>query len=181
MSGQPSGTVTFLFTDIEGSTKRWEHQPEAMAKAVARHDQIMREAIHKHNGHVFKTVGDAFCAVFPSADEALAASVDAQKAIAAEPWGEIGPIRVRMGLHTGEAEERDADYFGPTVNRVARITSAGHGGQALLSGTTGEHVEDRLPPMSGCGTWGSIGSRTWPDPNAFYRSSVQGSRATSPG
>ena len=98
MTGQPSGTATFLFTDIEGSNKRWERQPEAMAKSVARHDEIMRAAILQHNSHVFKTVGDAFRAVFPSAEEALGASVDAQKATADEPSGEIGPIRVRMGI-----------------------------------------------------------------------------------
>lgn len=145
MSNQPSGTVTFLFTDIEGSTKRWERQPEAMAKAVARHDQLMRAAILEHHGHVFKTIGDAFCAVFPSAEDAVAATLAAQRAIADEPWGEIGSIRVRMALHTGEAEERDADYFGPPVNRTARLVSAGHGGQMLVSSVTGEHVTDQLP------------------------------------
>ena len=145
MSAETSDSLTFLFTDIEGSTKRWERKPEAMAKAVARHDEIMRAAIAMHHGHVFKTVGDAFCAVFPNAHDAIAATVTAQKAIAEEDWGEIGPIRVRMGLHTGTAEERDADYFGPTVNRVARIMSAGHGGQMLLSSATGEHAGERLP------------------------------------
>ncbi|HEV2127102.1 MAG TPA: adenylate/guanylate cyclase domain-containing protein, partial [Thermomicrobiales bacterium] len=145
-SASATGTLTFLFTDIEGSTKRWERHPDLMARAVARHDEIMRVTIAQHNGHVFKTVGDAFCAVFPSAEDALHASVAAQRAIAAEDWGEIGPIRVRMGLHTGEVEERDADYFGPTVNRVARIASAGHGGQTLLSAVTGDHAGERLPP-----------------------------------
>lgn len=145
MSEQPSGTVTFLFTDIEGSTKRWEKHPVAMARAVARHDELMRTAIAQHRGHVFKTVGDAFCAVFPTAEDAVAAMLDAQRSLAAEPWGEIGQIRVRMGLHTGEAEERDADYFGPPVNRVARLMSAGHGGQMLLSEVTSEHVGERLP------------------------------------
>jgi class 3 adenylate cyclase/tetratricopeptide (TPR) repeat protein len=145
-SSQENSTVTFLFTDIEGSTKRWERHPEAMARAVARHDELMRTAITQHHGHVFKTVGDAFCAVFPNAEDAVAATVAAQLAIAQEDWGEVAPIRVRMGLHTGQAEERDADYFGPTVNRVARISSAGHGGQILLSSVTGEHVGERLPP-----------------------------------
>lgn len=145
MIDQPTGTVTFLFTDIEGSTKRWERQPEAMARAVARHDELMRAAIVEHHGHVFKTVGDAFCAAFPSPADAVAAMLAAQRAIANEPWGDIGPIRVRTALHTGEAEIRDADYFGPSVNRTARLVSAGHGGQMLVSSATGEYVAERLP------------------------------------
>jgi class 3 adenylate cyclase/tetratricopeptide (TPR) repeat protein len=142
----PSGTVTFLFTDIEGSTKRWERHPEEMAVAVARHDALLREAIATHRGHVFKTIGDAFCAVFPTAEDAAAAALTAQRALAAEPWDPaIRPIRARMAINTGQAEERDADYFGPPVNRVARLMSAGHGGQTLVSAVTSDHVQERLP------------------------------------
>src|SRR4051812_26336476 len=115
MPERPTGTVTFLFTDIEGSTKRWERQPAAMQAALARHDALLRKAIEARGGYVFKTVGDAFCAAFATAPDALAAAIAAQRALHGEPWGEIGPIRVRMALHTGAAQERDTDYFGPPV------------------------------------------------------------------
>jgi predicted ATPase/class 3 adenylate cyclase len=138
--------VTFLFTDIEGSTKRWEQDPTAMNLAVARHDVLLRTAIEAHQGYVFKTVGDAFCATFPTASAALDAALAAQRALDAEEWGPIGPIRVRMALHTGATEERDGDYFGQPVNRVARLLSAGHGGQTLLSQATQELICDHLPP-----------------------------------
>jgi predicted ATPase/class 3 adenylate cyclase len=140
----PTGTVTFLFTDIEGSTQLWEQHPEAMKTALARHDTILRQVIETNNGYVFKTVGDAFCAAFSTATEGLAAALDMQRALAAQTWNET-PIRVRMALHTGVAEERDGDYFGPPLNRVARLLSAGHGEQTLLSLATQELVRDCLP------------------------------------
>src|SRR5262245_37606637 len=143
--GLPSGTVTFLFTDIEGSTGRWERQAEAMQAALARHDALLRAAILGHGGHVVKTMGDAFHAAFSRAPDAVAAALDAQRALQAEPWGEVGPVRVRMALHTGAAEERDGDYYGPSLNRAARLMSAGHGGQILLSHATSELVRDALP------------------------------------
>ena len=134
MPDLPTGTVTFLFTDIEGSTIRWEQHREAMQAALARHDAILRQAIEGHGGVVFKTVGDAFYAAFATAPDALHAALVAQRALQTEPWPEaLGPIRVRMALHTGAAEERDGDYFGPPLNRVARLLAAGHGGQVLLS------------------------------------------------
>ncbi len=145
MARMPSGIVTFLFTDIEGSTRRWEQEPVAMGTAIARHDSLMRQAIETHSGYVFKTVGDAFCAVFATAADGLATALQAQRALAAEPWGEIGPLRVRMALHTGAAEERDADYFGPPVNRVARLLATGFGGQVLLSRATSDLVREALP------------------------------------
>ncbi len=145
MIALPSGTVTFLFTDIEGSTTRWEQQRAAMQAALARHDAILREVIEAHGGHVFKTVGDAFYAGFATAPAALDAALAAQRALAGEDWGEVGPLRVRMALHTGTAEERDGDYFGPPLNRVARILGAGHGGQVLLSTATQELLRDDLP------------------------------------
>jgi len=158
---QPStATVTFLFTDIEGSTRRWENFPEAMAQAVQRHDTLMREVIARHGGMVFKTIGDAFCAAFPDALEALNATVEAQRAIQAEEWGEVAPLRVRMGLHTGAAQTRDNDFFGPTVNRVARLMSIGHGGQILLSGSTRGLVVDRMPPDLG---WTDLGEHRLKD------------------
>src|SRR5687768_7641804 len=111
MPDQPTGTVTFLFTDIEGSTVRWEQYPEAMRAALARHDQLLRQAIDGQNGYVFKTIGDAFCAAFADATQAVAAAVATQRALHAEQWGEVGPLRVRCALHTGTAEVRDGDYF----------------------------------------------------------------------
>lgn len=142
----PTGTATFLFTDIEGSTHRWEAFPSAMRLALARHDAILRSAIEAAGGTVFKTVGDAFCAVFSGATEAAAAAVAAQQALAAEEWdaaGEgFGTLKVRMALHAGAADEREGDWFGPTVNRVARLLSAAHGGQVLISGS----VEQALRP-----------------------------------
>ena len=144
MADLPTGTITFLFTDIEGSTRRWDEQPEAMRHALARHDTILREAIEQHGGHVFKTIGDAFCAAFARATDAVAAAVAAQRALAAEPWGTDGPGRVRMALHTGVADERGGDYFGPPLNRVARLLDTAHGGQVLLSAATQELVRDHL-------------------------------------
>lgn len=129
----PTGIVTFLFTDIEGSSRLWERFPVDMGPALARHDAIMRSAIESAHGLVFKTVGDAFCAAFPSPAQALEASISAQHILFAENWGATGPLRVRMGLHTGPAEYRGNDYFGGTLNRVARICAAGHGGQILVS------------------------------------------------
>ena len=138
------GTVTFLFTDIEGSTKLWEQHPEAMGVALQQHDALLRRAIQANEGCVFKTVGDAFYAVFDDATKALAAAHAAQTAILGQDWGET-PIRIRMALHTGTAEVRDDDYFGPSVNHVARLLSAGHGGQILVSALTQALAQSRLP------------------------------------
>jgi predicted ATPase/class 3 adenylate cyclase len=149
MAELPSGTVTFLFTDIEGSTRLWEEHPEAMREALGRHDALLREAIGAHQGRVFKTVGDQFCAAFTAAPEALAAALTAQRALHAEPWPGTGPLRVRMALHTGTAEAREGDYLGPPLNRIARLLEAGHGGQILLSLATQELVRDHLPEESG--------------------------------
>src|SRR3954468_8433462 len=145
MAGLPSGTVTFLFTDIEGSTTRWEHQPEAMRVALARHDALIRAAIAEHDGQVVKTMGDAFHAVFVRAPDAVAAALDAQRRLQTASWGTIGPIKVRMAVHTGTAEERDGDYYGPPLNRAARLMSAGHGGPVLGSEGTAGLSRDDLP------------------------------------
>lgn len=146
MSQPPTGTVTFLFTDIEGSTKLWEQAPDAMRPALARHDDILRQSIEAHGGCVFKTVGDAFCAAFAAAPQALEAALAAQLALGAEVWETPAPLLVRMALHSGAAEERGGDYFGQALNRVARLMATGHGGQTLLSGAVRESVQDALPP-----------------------------------
>ncbi|UCC53338.1 MAG: hypothetical protein JSV68_05085, partial [Anaerolineaceae bacterium] len=121
----PGGTLSFLFTDIESSTRLWEQHPEPMRRALERHDALLRRAIEANDGRVFKTMGDAFCAVFDDAVKALSAAHAAQMAIRSQDWGET-PIRIRIALHTGTAEIRDDDYFGPPVNHVARLLSAGH-------------------------------------------------------
>jgi predicted ATPase/class 3 adenylate cyclase/Tfp pilus assembly protein PilF len=141
----PEGTVTFLFTDLESSVKLWEQHPEAMPHALARHDALLRQAIENQGGHVFKTVGDAVHAVFGVPAEAVAAALEAQRALLTEPWEETGPLRVRMALHTGVPQLREGDYFGAVLNRVARLKEAGHGGQVLLSAATQELVRDHLP------------------------------------
>ncbi len=141
----PTGTVTLLFTDIEGSTRMWDAEPEPMAIALRRHDAIVRAAIEGAAGYVFKTVGDAFCAAFETAQLAAEAAVAAQRALGAEQWATSRPIRVRMSLHTGACEQRDGDYFGPVVNRTARLEAVAHGGQVLVSGVTAELLSDALP------------------------------------
>jgi class 3 adenylate cyclase len=133
VASPPTGTVTFLFTDIEGSTKLWEDNAPAMQAALTRHDELLRWAMEEHGGYVFKTVGDAFYCAFSTASHALKAALEIQRRLLSSEWEETGPLRVRMALHTGAAEERDGDYFGPPVNRVARLLSAAHGGQVLLS------------------------------------------------
>lgn len=142
----PSGTVTFLFTDIEGSTALWERMPAAMKTALARHDQLMHMAIAKHVGYVFKQIGDAFQAAFVQPGQALQAALDAQRALRNAAWEETGPLRVRMGIHTGPEEWLGSDYaVSHTLNRVARIMSAGHGGQILVSSDTVQALGGRLP------------------------------------
>jgi predicted ATPase/class 3 adenylate cyclase len=145
VASPPTGTVTFLFTDIEGSTKLWEDNAPAMQAALARHDELLRSSIEDHGGYVFKTVGDAFCCAFRTAPDALKAALEIQHRLLSEEWEKSGPLRVRIALHAGAAEDRDGDYFGPPVNRVARLLSAAYGGQVLLSLSTEELVGDQLP------------------------------------
>lgn len=132
----PTGTVAFLFTDIEGSTRAWQADPAAMGEAVAAHDRLVRSCIEDAGGYVFALGGDSFAAAFQTVDAAVDAAVCAQESLAAHPWPTPRPLRVRMGIHAGSAQERDENYFGPTVNRAARLMSAGHGGQILLSGVS---------------------------------------------
>jgi predicted ATPase/class 3 adenylate cyclase len=151
MSELPSGTITFLFTDIEGSTPLWERDAEAMKVAVARHHAILHQAAVQHGGHVFKIIGDEFQIAFELPAQALQAALTAQHYLQEEPWGSSGPLRVRMGLHTGPASLVDSvfnttDYaVSHTLNRVARIRSAGHGGQILLSAAVMELLRGQMP------------------------------------
>jgi class 3 adenylate cyclase len=153
----PTGTVTFLFTDIEGSTTLWEQHPDAMQVALARHDKLLRHAIESSDGCIVKSTGDGAYAAFASAMDALAACLSAQRALQAGEEGASNPepaasdvrppiaLPVRMGLHTGVAELRESDYLGAALNRAARIMSAAHGGQVLLSAATAELVRGNLP------------------------------------
>jgi predicted ATPase/class 3 adenylate cyclase len=135
-----------MFTDIEGSTVRWDRDPDAMRDAVRHHDALMRDAIERAGGIVFKTIGDAFCAVFWRAEDAVSAALAATRDLAATDFGAVGGVRVRIALHVGTADERDSDYFGPTLNRVARLLSIGHGEQILLSEAAAEAALASLPP-----------------------------------
>lgn len=150
MATLPTGTITFLFTDIEGSTGRWEQHPDLMKVAVAQHNVLLRQAIEENSGYVFKTLGDGCCATFHTATGALKAAIQALESLQGEEWVRLlsGPqfdFPVRFAIHTGAADERDGDYFGPPVNRVARLLSAAHGGQILLSLPAKELVRDTLP------------------------------------
>jgi class 3 adenylate cyclase len=147
----PSGTVTFLMTDVEGSTKLWEKHPEQMRSVMTRHDAIASEAIARHEGTLIKSrgEGDSLFCVFGKASDAVAAALTLQRAFLEEPWPEQTPINVRMGVHTGEADLRDGDYYGSTVNRCARLRSIGHGKQVLISSATAQLVKSNLPSDAG--------------------------------
>lgn len=140
-----TGVVTFLFTDIEGSTRLWEQDPEEMEGALSRHDAILRKAIEGAGGHIVKTTGDGVHAAFKAPVAGVMAALSAQQALFGELWPDGSDLRVRMALHTGAAEWREGDYYGPTVNRAARLMSVASGGQILLSLATAEMVRDRLP------------------------------------
>ena len=168
-----TGVLTFLFTDIEGSTTRWDRAPDAMAGALAAHDAILSGTIAAHSGNVFKRVGDAFCCVFSSPAHASAAAVDVQRKLAGQKWDRaIGELRVRIGLHTGSALSSDDDYFGPALNRVARLMSAGHGGQILLSAATEALVRGELPPDLECTSLGTHRLRDLAEPEMIFQLSA---------
>jgi predicted ATPase/class 3 adenylate cyclase len=140
------GLSTFLFTDIEGSTRLWEEHAPAMGEALALHDQLLRAAVEGHGGTVIKTTGDGMLAVFARPTGAVEAAIDGQRALRDASWGQTGPLRVRMALHAGAAEMRDGDYFGPSLNRVARILAIGHGGQIICSAVAAVLTRDALAP-----------------------------------
>ncbi len=141
----PESIATLLFTDIEGSTQRWEQHPGEMASALREHDALLHAAIAANGGRVFKTIGDAFCAVFLRPSRALAAAIEAQRALAARDWSSVEGLRVRMAIHAGRVESRDDDYFGPTLNRIARLVSIGHGSQILLSASAAALIGESVP------------------------------------
>ena len=144
----PSGTVTFLFSDIEGSTQRWERHRAAMQEALRVHDHLMRQALASNGGHVFKTIGDAFCVAFATPESATTAALDAQRALGTTDFSAVDGLRVRMAINTGTADQRDGDYFGPALNRVARLLSLGHGSQVLLCGIAADLVRENPPAQT---------------------------------
>jgi predicted ATPase/class 3 adenylate cyclase/Tfp pilus assembly protein PilF len=172
---------TFLFTDIEGSTTLWERFPEPMRNALARHDLILRNVIERHNGNVFKTVGDSFCAVFPSVYDALTASAAAQHCLDQETWESMSePIRVRMAIHLGPAEARDGDFFGQSLNRVARMLSAAHGGQIVLSRAARDSVGTHLPEQGSLTDLGEHRLRDLVRPEQIFQYNEPGLRQDFP-
>jgi class 3 adenylate cyclase len=169
MTGAPSGTVTLLFTDVEGSTALWDAERDAMAAALRRHDEIVRGAIGQAGGYVFKTAGDSFCAAFSSARTGLDAALAAQQTLAAQSWPTSRPIVVRMGLHSGVCEERDGDYFGPAVNRTARLLAVARGGQVLVSAAAAELLSDELPSGVGLRDLGTRQLKDLSRPERIYQ------------
>lgn len=169
MAAAPGGTVTLLFTDIEGSTRLWETHGSAMRAALARHDALVRHCAGERQGHVFKAAGDAFCIAFHTATDALAAALDAQRALVREPWPADAKLRVRMALHTGAVEQRDGDYFGPALNRVARLLAVAHGGQTILSESTHHLCRDALPPLASIKALGMHALKDLARPEAVFQ------------
>jgi predicted ATPase/class 3 adenylate cyclase len=165
----PAGTVTFLFTDVEGSTQLLERLPGAYGESLKRHDAHLRRAVEAHSGVVFETIGDAIYAAFDRPTEAIAAALEAQLELRHERWGEIGELRVRMGLHTGEAERRGDHYFGRALYRCARLTAIGYGGQVLVSSVTASLVRYGLPAGTSLRSLGSHRLKDLGDPEEPYQ------------
>ncbi|HEU0115263.1 MAG TPA: adenylate/guanylate cyclase domain-containing protein, partial [Thermomicrobiales bacterium] len=180
MTERRSEWRTFLFTDIEGSTRLWERQPRAMAAALALHDALLRGAIETAGGVVFKTIGDAFCAVFPSPAAAIAAAVAAQRALADAEPELAAPLRVRMAIHAGEAEARDGDFFGPPLNRAARLLAVAHGQQALVSRAASDLAREQLPTDLELRDLGLHALKDLPQPERIFQIAAPGLPAAFP-
>jgi class 3 adenylate cyclase len=146
MDRRPQGNVTFLFTDIEQSTRLWELYPVAMWNAFTQQEQIIRQVCSLHTGFVYKMVGDAFQVAFATAEQALLAAVEIQRSLIAAAWGETDQLHIRMALHSGTTQERNDDYVGPLLNRLARLLETGYGDQILLSQETVQSLQAGLPP-----------------------------------
>ncbi|MBK6875121.1 MAG: adenylate/guanylate cyclase domain-containing protein [Ignavibacteria bacterium] len=144
MKNIPSGNVTFLFTDIEGSTKLAQAHPEKLPSALIRHNEILRDAIESNNGHVFKIVGDAYCCAFENAEDAVKAAIEVQRNLSEEKWDE-SEIKIRVGIHSGIAEWNGQDYMGyMTLARTARVMSAAYGEQIIVSNDAYEIYKENL-------------------------------------
>ena len=151
----PVGTVTFLFTDIEGSTQLLKQLRDRYAEALEDHQRILRDAFAEHGGHEIDTQGDSFFVAFRRAKDAVAAAIEAQRRLGTHGWPDGHDVKVRMGIHTGEPSMGGARYVGLGVHRAARICAAGYGGQILVSQTTRELLRDDPVPTSRCEIWAS--------------------------
>jgi predicted ATPase/class 3 adenylate cyclase len=170
MPERPAGTVTFLFTDVEGSTRLMEQHPRAYRDALARHNRLLRDAVAgPHDGHVFESIGDALYAAFEHASAAMHAAVEGQLALQRETWGPTGQLKVRMGLHTGEVERWGDHYFGAPLYRCARLMAVAHGGQILLSQVTADLVRHTLPPQAALRALGEHQLRDLAAPEFVYQ------------
>jgi len=159
---RPSGTVSFLFTDIVGSTRVWESHPQEMRKVLADHERILRSVFEEQGGYVFATGGDSFSVAFRTPDAAIRAALAGQQDLADGPFEKVGGLAVRMAIHTGLAEERDGDYFGPPLNRVARMLSVAHGGRIVVSQTVAAMVRYSLPDGTHLRDMGSCPASRFP-------------------
>jgi class 3 adenylate cyclase len=155
-SGKNTGVVTILFTDIEGSSLLWEQNPDRMRVALVRHDTLLRTVVESNRGVVVKMLGDGMHAAFEDPLDAVAATVQLQQALTAPIATNGLALRIRCGLHVGVVERRNNDYFGSTVNRAARIMSAAHGGQVLLSQSVADLISDQLPPAASLRDLGKV-------------------------
>lgn len=169
MAGEREGVVAFLFTDIEGSTTLFEKHPEEYPRAVAGHHELLRTAFEAHGGRVFETVGDAAYAAFVRPADAIRAALEAQRALQTERWGELGEIRVRMGIHSGPAEQRDGRYYGPTVQRSEKLASSAHGRQIVISAATASAARGDLPANVSFRDMGSHRLRGLPSPEHIFQ------------
>lgn len=167
----PTGTITFLLTDIEGSTTRWETRQSEMSVAIERHDRLIEDIVGRHSGILLKTKGegDSTFSVFARASDAVHAAMELQLAVSSEPWPEGAELRLRAAMHTGEVDLRDGDYFGPAVNRSARLRSTAHGGQTLLTQSTSELVLGHLPKGATLASLGSHRLKDLEEPEHIYQ------------
>jgi predicted ATPase/class 3 adenylate cyclase len=167
----PVGTVTFMLTDVVGSTRLWEQYPESMRRTTARHDELIESIVAEHVGVVVRPrgEGDSRFAVFSRASEAVAAACAVQRALYAEAWAIPERLGVRLALHTGEADLRDGDYYGSAINRCARLRDAAHGGQAVLSGVTASLARERLPEGAALRSLGRHRLRDLPEPHEVFQ------------
>jgi predicted ATPase/class 3 adenylate cyclase len=181
MAGHPpSGTVTFLLTDLEGSTRLWEQDPEAMKAAMVRHDELLEKTIAAHEGFVFARMGDGMAAAFATASDAVSAAAGIQRALADEPWCTASPLRARIGLHTDEGVVFDGGYANRPINRCSRLMAAAHGGQVVVSGATEALVRDQLPEGMGLIDLGEHRLRDLGRPTRVFQLNAAGCREDFP-
>lgn len=165
----PVGDVTFVFTDVEGSTRMLGRHPKAYAAALLRHDALLRDAVDAHGGFVFETIGDAVYAAFGDPGDAIRAALDAQVHLQAEPWGDIGQLKVRMAMHGGPVELRGDHYFGAPLYRCARLMSIGHGAQTLVSRIVADAVGSKLPSLAELRPMGSHRLKDLAEPEEVFQ------------